>query len=167
MDDSKTLNSDLKIMYFLKEIARGINNMNDDIQELKKHLIPCTFDTSSTVMNDNSIKLVTTDKEEDGKSVSYEELCVIVSNEISRLESRLAPIICLTQDSDLEAPDLEAPDLAIKDAWEAWGADRCITSSPNVPVPMPPPMYDASPPELKAHDDLLEAMDICVIKMDT
>jgi hypothetical protein len=139
MDDSKTLNSDLKIMYFLKEIARGINNMNDDIQELKKHLIPCTFDTSSTVMNDNSIKLVTTDKEEeDGKSVSYEELCVIVSNEISRLESRLEPIICLTQDSDLEAPDLEAPDLEAP---------------------------DLEAPDLEAPD--LEAMDICVIKIDT
>lgn len=111
MDDSKTLNSDLKIMYFLKEITRGIKNMNDDIQELKKHLIPCVIDTSPTVINNNSIKLVTTDKEEDDKCVSYEELCVIVSKEISRMES----IIGLTQDSDLEEADLEEADLEAKD----------------------------------------------------
>ena len=99
MDDSETLNSDLKIMYFLKEIVMGIKNINDDIQELKQHLMPC-------VMNDNGIKLVTTDKEKDDKCVSYDELCVIVSNEISGLESRLESIDDATQDSDLEATDI-------------------------------------------------------------
>lgn len=45
MSECTTLNTDPNVMHLLQEIIKGMKNINNDIQELKKHLIPASIIT--------------------------------------------------------------------------------------------------------------------------
>tara|TARA_B110000046_G_scaffold185854_2_gene229873 strand:- start:7792 stop:8208 length:417 start_codon:yes stop_codon:yes gene_type:complete len=112
MSECTTLNVDHNVLHLLQEIIKDIQELKkhlipDSIITDKCHIVHSECPThrvgkknnvtkkrrvrrvnTPPVSEDNIIKLTTIDKTQDSKNgVSYEELCSIVSNEITKIES--------------------------------------------------------------------------------